>query len=52
MLWTVAIVLLVLWGLAMVSATTMGGLIHLLLAAVLVIVLVQVLHGRRRVQDP
>ena len=51
MLWTVAIVLLVLWGLAMVSATTMGGLIHLLLAAALVVSLVRVIQGRRPVQD-
>ena len=52
MLWTVAIVLLVLWGLGMVSATTMGGFIHLLLVAALILVLIRVIQGRRPVEGP
>ena len=50
MLWTVAIVLLVLWGLGMVSATTMGGFIHLLLLAAVILVLVRVIQGRRPIE--
>lgn len=47
MLMTIAIVLLVLWGLGLVSSYTMGGFIHLLLIAAIVVVLVQVVSGRR-----
>jgi hypothetical protein len=46
MLWTLAIVLLVLWALGLVSAYTMGGFIHLLLVAAVVIVLVRLISGR------
>lgn len=45
MLWTIAIVLLVLWGLGLVSSYTMGGFIHILLVAAIVIVLVRVIRG-------
>jgi hypothetical protein len=41
------IVLLVLWLLGMVSSTTMGGLVHVLLVVAIVIVLLQVIQGRR-----
>lgn len=47
MLMTLAVVLLVLWALGMVSAYTMGGLIHLLLVVAIVVVLVQVIQGRK-----
>ena len=47
MLWTIAIVLLVLWALGMVSSVTMGGFIHLLIVAAVVLVLVRVIQGRR-----
>jgi hypothetical protein len=47
MLWTIAVILLVLWALGLVASTTMGGFIHLLLVAAVVIVLVQVIQGRR-----
>jgi hypothetical protein len=47
MLWTIAVVLLVLWLLGMVTAYTMGGLIHLLLVIAIVIVLLRVIQGRR-----
>ena len=47
MLMTLAIVLLVLWGLGLVSAYTMGGFIHILLVIAIVLVLVQVIQGRK-----
>ncbi len=47
MLWTVAVVLLVLWALGLVSSYTMGGFIHLLLIAAAVVVLVRVIQGQR-----
>lgn len=49
MLMTIAIVLLILWLLGMVSAYTMGGLIHVLLVIAIVVVLVRVIQGRRPV---
>jgi hypothetical protein len=47
MLWTIFVVLLVLYLLGMVSSYTMGGFIHLLLVAAIVIVLIRVIQGRR-----
>jgi Family of unknown function (DUF5670) len=47
MLWTVAVVLLVLWALGMVSSYTMNGFIHILLVVALVTVLLRVIQGRR-----
>jgi hypothetical protein len=47
MLWTAAVVLIVLWGLGLVTSYTMGGFIHLLLVLALVAVLVRVIQGRR-----
>ena len=47
MLWTIAVILLVLWALGLVSSVTMGGFIHLLLVAAVVIVLVRLIRGRR-----
>jgi hypothetical protein len=47
MIYTIALVLLVLWLLGLVSSYTMGGFIHLLLLAALVIVTVQLIRGRR-----
>jgi len=47
MLWTVAVLLIVLWGLGLVTSYTMGGFIHLLLVFALVAVLVRVIQGRR-----
>jgi hypothetical protein len=46
MLFTIAIVLLVLWLLGMVSSTTIGGFIHVLLVIAIVIVLLRVIQGR------
>jgi hypothetical protein len=47
MLWTISIVLLVLWALGLVSSYTMGGFIHLLLVVAVVVVLVRIIQGRR-----
>lgn len=47
MLFTIAIVLLVMWGLGLVSSYTMGGFVHILLVAAVVLVLVQFVSGRR-----
>ena len=47
MLMTVAIILIVLWLLGMVSAYTMGGLIHILLVIAVVVILVRVIQGRK-----
>ena len=47
MLWTIVLILLVLWALGLVTSTTMGGLIHILLVAAIIILLVRVIQGRR-----
>jgi low affinity Fe/Cu permease len=47
MLWTICVVLIVLWLLGMVTAYTMGGLIHILLVVAIIVVLVRVIQGRR-----
>lgn len=49
MLWTIFVILLVLWGLGLMSGYTMGGVIHTLLVIALVVVLIQFFKGRRRV---
>jgi Family of unknown function (DUF5670) len=47
MLWTIAVILIVLWLLGLVSAYTMGGFIHILLVLAVIVVLVNVIQGRR-----
>ena len=49
MLWTVFVILLVLWLLGLFSGYTLGGVIHVLLVIALVVVAVQVIQGRRQV---
>jgi Family of unknown function (DUF5670) len=49
MLWTIFVILLILWGLGLMTGYTMGGVIHILLVIAIVVVLVQVIQGRRRV---
>ncbi len=49
MLWTIFVVLLVLWLLGVVSSYTMGGFIHLLLVVALVVLVIQLISGRRTV---
>jgi hypothetical protein len=51
MLWTIALVLLVLWALGLVSSFTIGGFIHLLLVAAIVVVLIRVIQGRSVVKQ-
>lgn len=47
MLMTIVIILIVLWALGLVTSTTMGGLIHVLLVLAIIIVLVRVIQGRK-----
>jgi hypothetical protein len=49
MLWTILVILLVLWLLGLVSGVTLGGFIHLLLVVALVIFVINLLTGRRTV---
>jgi hypothetical protein len=44
---TIAIVLLILWALGLVTSTTMGGFIHILLVIAVIVILVRVIQGRR-----
>jgi hypothetical protein len=47
MLWTIAVILIVLWLLGLVSSYTMGGFIHILLVVAVIVVLVNLIGGRR-----
>jgi uncharacterized protein (DUF58 family) len=47
MLWTICVVLLVLWALGMVTSYTAGGLLHLLLVFALVVMVIRLIQGRR-----
>jgi hypothetical protein len=49
MLWTIAVVLLVLWALGMISSYTAGGVVHLLLVIAVIVVVFQFIGGRRSV---
>jgi hypothetical protein len=49
MLWTIFVILLVLWLLGIVSANTFGGFIHVLLVIAIAVVLIRVIQGRRPV---
>jgi uncharacterized protein DUF5670 len=49
MVYTIAIVLLILWLLGLVSSYTMGGLIHILLVVALIVILVNFFSGRRSI---
>jgi hypothetical protein len=49
MLWTIAVILIALWLLGLVSSYTMGGFIHFLLVLAVVVVLINVIQGRRSV---
>jgi Family of unknown function (DUF5670) len=48
MLWTIFVILLILWGLGLLTGYTLGGVIHVLLVIAIVVVLIQVIQGRRR----
>jgi hypothetical protein len=49
MLWTIFVILLVLWLLGLVTSYTLGGFIHLLLIIAIAVVLIQLISGRRAV---
>jgi hypothetical protein len=49
MLWTIAVILFVMWALGMVSSYTMGGFVHILLVLALVVILINFIGGRRTV---
>ena len=49
MLWTIFVVLLVLWLLGMVSSYTLGGFIHILLVIAIAVLLINIISGRRAV---
>lgn len=49
MLWTIFVILLILWLLGMVSSYTLGGFIHLLLLLAIAVVLINIIQGRRPV---
>lgn len=49
MLWTIAVILFVLWALGMVSSYTMGGMVHLLLVLAVVVIAINLIQGRRSI---
>ena len=49
LLWTIAVILLVLWLLGLVTSYTLGGFVHILLVLAIIVVLIRVLQGRRPV---
>jgi hypothetical protein len=49
LLWTLAVILVILWLLGMVSSYTLGGFVHILLVLAIVVVLIRVIQGRRPV---
>jgi hypothetical protein len=48
MLWTIFVILLILWLLGLIGGYTMGGAVHILLVIAIVVILIQVFQGRRR----
>ncbi len=49
MLWTIAVILLVLWALGLVTSYTLSGFIHILLVLAIVVILIRIIQGRRPV---
>ena len=47
MLYTIAVILIVLWLLGLVTSTTMGGFIHILLVIAVVVILLRIISGRK-----
>lgn len=47
MLFTIAVILLLLWGLGLVTSTTLGGFIHVLLVVAIIVVLIRVIQGKK-----
>ncbi len=46
-LWTIAVILLILWALGLVTSYTIGGFIHILLVIAIIVVLIRIIQGRR-----
>jgi hypothetical protein len=49
MLWTIAVILVILWLLGLVSSYTMGGFIHILIVIAIVVVLIRIIQGRKAI---
>lgn len=49
LLWTIAIILLILWVLGLVTSYTLGGFVHILLVLAIIVILIRVIQGRRPV---
>jgi hypothetical protein len=49
LLWTIAVILVILWLLGMVTSYTLGGFVHILLVLAIIVVLIRVIQGRRPV---
>ncbi|HWQ94231.1 MAG TPA: lmo0937 family membrane protein [Gammaproteobacteria bacterium] len=47
MLWTIAVILLILWALGLVTSYTIGGFIHILLVIAIIVILIRIIQGRR-----
>jgi Family of unknown function (DUF5670) len=47
MLWTIFVILLIMWALGLVTSYTMGGLVHILLVIALVVLVINLVQGRR-----
>ncbi|MDA3907708.1 MAG: lmo0937 family membrane protein [Sulfurimonas sp.] len=47
MLWTIAVILVILWALGLVSSYTLGGFVHLLLVLAIIVILIRIIQGRR-----
>lgn len=47
MLWTIAVILMVMWMLGMITSYTMGGFVHVLLVAAAIVVLLRIIQGRK-----
>jgi Family of unknown function (DUF5670) len=49
LLWTIAVILLILWALGLVTSYTLGGFVHILLVLAIIVILIRVIQGRRPV---
>ena len=47
MLWIIAVVLLVLWALGLITGTTLGGFVHILIVLAIIVIIVRLIQGRR-----
>jgi hypothetical protein len=47
MLWTIAVILIILWALGFLTSYTAGGLIHILLVVAIIVILIRIIQGRR-----